>query len=380
MSNLPPRSPDFDHDSEPEVDRSGLADPVRGELAETSDFAAQAPPRDRLPDSPKPRGWRLSTIVLLRWVIQQLQTWVDQLEAFEADAAFGSGPEIVALPAECPRPQGWLNQVALWWRRQLLQLRRWLPAGANRRLSDSGLTAIVALLIAALVSSGSLVIPIAKTPETVATAPQTNQAPSTSTIAVDQQPVELTAPTQGKPLPRDSGPGLETPPRDPTQPFTSGADSAASPSSPPIVPEPPPPARIPPEQITDPTQQLIALVQEQVILALPDQLPSQTDRSLVDLVRIVQPNFSQGQLEIEISQDWYDRDRQQQDQLIAALWQQAQALNFMRMVVTDFQGAVLARSPIVGTAAIVLKRRRSEIPKLSSHSGFSNPSKVIVLG
>jgi hypothetical protein len=56
---------------------------------------------------------------------------------------------------------------------------------------------------------------------------------------------------------------------------------------------------------------------------------------------------------------WYELRASRQNKLAAEMLDRAQELEFNRLVITDAEGTLLARSPVVGSEMIILQRDRS---------------------
>lgn len=134
-------------------------------------------------------------------------------------------------------------------------------------------------------------------------------------------PVEITIP-----------PAIETPPE----------LTAPKPSKPVVTVAPPPP-------VLTPEQKLLAQIQ--------NKIAEITKESAEGLIQSVQANFKSGQLTVKISDDWYKFDVAKQDKLAADMWSRARELDFSQVEISDTEGRLIARSPIVGSNIIVLKRQ-----------------------
>ncbi|HEY9698587.1 MAG TPA: hypothetical protein V6D10_15095 [Trichocoleus sp.] len=77
------------------------------------------------------------------------------------------------------------------------------------------------------------------------------------------------------------------------------------------------------------------------------------------LVQTVQPSLSRSRLTVKLAHAWYQLAPDAQDQLSNELLKRSQQLKFSALEIQDAEGTVLARSPVVGSKAIVLQRHPS---------------------
>jgi hypothetical protein len=204
----------------------------------------------------------------------------------------------------------------------LRQLRDRLPASINRNWSDQALTGAIIGLLVLLLWSISTLLPDQPQPTTVA------KAPPAETIV--RSPAPTVAPT---PTPTPIPPLVKAP-AEPKPVEISPSPVAPSPS--------PPPLKLTPEQT------LIARIQNQVV-AISNQYAN-------GLVQSVQASFRSSRLIVHISDGWYGLSRSQQDKLAGELLSRTQNLDFSKLELVDGAGTLLARSPVVGTEMIILKR------------------------
>jgi len=179
--------------------------------------------------------------------------------------------------------------------------------------TGNGLTAWVALAIAAVV--GILVwtkLPSLRTPE-VAMTPIEAAPPAMITT-----PPELTSPAPPQPV---------------------EIEPATLPDvTPPVVETPP----------LTPEQNLVATIEEQVMEI--------SDRFASGLIESIQVDFDSSNLTIKVSNDWYTLPPLQQDQLANRMLERSGDLDFTHLEITDAQGKLLARNPVVGNEMVIFKR------------------------
>jgi hypothetical protein len=201
------------------------------------------------------------------------------------------------------------------WRPLLRQIRDRLPTAIKRNLSDRALTGAIAGVLVILLWTVSSLLPAKPPPTTIAEAPPAETVvPLPSPIATI--PPLVKAPDVPKPV-----------------------EISPVPSKP---ANPSPPLKLTPEQT------LIARIQDQVA-AISNQYAS-------GLVQSVQANFRGSRLIVNISDSWYGLSRSQQDNLAGEILRRTENLDFIKLELIDGSGRLLARSPVVGSEMIILKR------------------------
>lgn len=265
------------------------------------------------PSSPKPRGnpqqtqtpqiLKAQSIKALRGTIRVLEGVVAKLEA---EPAQGTTPIF-------------LDQILNGWGAVLEKIRSFLPKNLSA-LSNTALTGIIAGIAVILVWTTSVLLPGKPQPAVVANVPDSEPAP-TPTIT---PPPQLTAPTAPEPI-----------------------EVAPSPVE--VTPSPEPePSPAPPVQLT-PEQNLIASIQNQVAEI--------SDRYADGLIQSIQANFEGSSLTVKVGDDWYNLKQSQQDKLAEKMLERSKELDFTHLEITDSQGKLLARSPVVGNEMVILKRQ-----------------------
>ncbi len=221
---------------------------------------------------------------------------------------------LVKLEAEPPdtirETPSFLDKLQRGWSGALAKIRSLLPENLNQKLSDTGLTAIVVAIAVLGVWIASALLP-GKLTE-VATVPTETPVPTAEITT----PPELTAPAAPQPIE--------------------------------VVPSPEPVPSPTPMALT-PEQSLIASIQNRVAEI--------TDQYANGLIQSIQANFQGSSLIIKVGDDWYTLKQSQQDKLAARMLERAKELDFSHMEITDPQGALLARSPVVGNDMVILKRQ-----------------------
>lgn len=277
------------------------------------------------------KNWRRLQPVLKTQVLKVLRGTVQVLEAAIAKVETLDSPPPPTVEAPASRAetgselpwsrkllaqfQALLARLQPWWAWALEQIRARLPESLNQKLSDQGLTGAIAGLLIILLWIGSGLFPNQSPPQEVRKPPSQRRPPP-----------ELTAP-----------PALKAP---------------ETPQ--PVVVSPPPPAPLPspapaPVLKLDPEQKLIADIQTQVTEI--------TDQYAQGLIQAVQANFQDSRLTVNVSDGWYSLSAAQQDKLATEILQRSQALDFSKLNITKAE-TVLARSPVVGTEIVILKRHK----------------------
>jgi len=221
---------------------------------------------------------------------------------------------LVKLEAEPPdtirETPSFLDKLQRGWSGALAKIRSLLPENLNQKLSDTGLTAIVVAIAVLGVWITSALLP--SKPTEVATVPTETPVPTAEITT----PPELTAPAAPQPIE--------------------------------VVPSPEPVPSPTPMALT-PEQSLIASIQNRVAEI--------TDQYANGLIQSIQANFQGSSLIIKVGDDWYTLKQSQQDKLAARMLERAKELDFSHMEITDPQGTLLARSPVVGNDMVILKRQ-----------------------
>jgi hypothetical protein len=189
------------------------------------------------------------------------------------------------------------RSLQAFWDATLAKVRSLLPAAWNEKLSDWGLTGAIAGIVVVLLVTTAALLP--ETPAQVAKAPP-------NTI---EAPPELKAPEPPQPV------EVETPP---------------------------------PPELT-PEQSLIAGIQNQVAEI--------TNRYGNGLIQSIEANFEASRLIVKVSDGWYDLKESQQNKLADEILRRSNELDFSKLQITDPKETLLARSPVVGSNMVILKRQ-----------------------
>lgn len=288
-------------------------------MSEQSPPPEQTPtpmPLETTPLPPQPL-WKAPVIKVLQFTIQQLQGAVAALEKPPAPVL-----ETVEKPTK-PKLEDRVLPNYSWfqsaWNGVLGRIRAILPASWNEKLSDLGLTAAIASLIVVILWTSAAIIPGGTDTKPIAGSPN----PPTITAAPPEEVADLP--------PTPTPPAIEAPPE------------LTAPEPPQVLePEPPPPPVLTPEQ------SLIAGIQNQVTEI--------TNQYAEGLIQSLNANFESSQLAIAVSDRWYSIPASKQDKLADDMLRRAAELDFSKLEISDLNGTLIARSPVVGDKMIVLKR------------------------
>ncbi|QZZ19599.1 hypothetical protein J5X98_19970 [Leptothermofonsia sichuanensis E412] len=219
------------------------------------------------------------------------------------------------------------EQFQVWWAKLLVWVRSRLPEDWNEKLSDRVLSAAIAGILLLLLWISSGIFSGKPKPASVAIAPS---PPSTSPVNPPTSPQVKAR--------RPELPGLTKPSGE--QPVAQKPAVRVSPA--PTV-KPSPPLKLTPEQ------KLIAQIQ--------DQVAEITNQYVNGLIQAVQANFRSSRLIVKVGNGWYGLSQPQQNKLANEMLGRARQLNFSKLEITDPEGVLLARSPVVGPEMIILKRQ-----------------------
>jgi len=265
----------------------------------------------------KPTFWQTLQPILLREAIVLLEGITHLLS--QAASQLKTTATRQQIPSEQLAPEhSWLGRLTPWlqrcatlWWQAMGWLQQRLPGNLRDRTNRTTLSAIalVALLLLVWLNPLSWFQP-----------PQHPSRPrpqATSSILVQPRPSPVATPQ---------------PTSIPPTPITT-----------------PPPSPIPtPTVPVFPTSDTATVRQQ--LLATCDRYSNALDPTLT-------LNPSEQRLELMLARGWYDLSPATQDQLAQTLWQQTHDLGYRTVVITDTQGELLVRDPIVGENAIVVRRK-----------------------
>jgi hypothetical protein len=104
---------------------------------------------------------------------------------------------------------------------------------------------------------------------------------------------------------------------------------------------------------TDTTPQISP--ERQLATALNTRLAQIASQYPDDLVSNISIDSTGDRLTVKLAPAWLEIDSAQQQQSIAKLWQQARSLQFSKLEISDNEGNLIARSPVVGNEMILVR-------------------------
>lgn len=225
-------------------------------------------------------------------------------------------------------------QVRQFWSGVLAPIRFLLPRKLSANLSDLGLTSIIAGLLVVVLWTPTLF---------------SNSPSQVATIEPEPLPVVITP----EPLPTITNPPELIAPSEESKPIevipTPETEVTPIPEAE-VIP-------IPEVEVTPTPVPKVELTPEQSLIAsIQAQITQEGDRISDGSIQSIRANFAGGSLVIQVKDDWYSLAKSEQDKLAQKLLYQSQQLDFTHLEITDSQGTLLARSPVVGTNMIVFKR------------------------
>jgi hypothetical protein len=246
-----------------------------------------------------------------------------------------------------------LTRLQAWWTKTLPQIRHRLPASLNEKLSDRALTNLAIATVVFLVLTTNSIL-----------SPSKPKAPEVARVPLSQRvpPAELTAP------PELSAPEAEIPvaiaPPEETAPVP--APILVEPEVPAIAeapeipldlvaPEPPEPIAVTAPEPSEPPAPVLS-PQEQILASIQAKVSEVTNQYTADLVQSVKTNLVGNRLTVALSDRWYNLPINQQDQLASEVLAKAKTLDFTKLEITDTEGKLIARTPVVGSGMVILQR------------------------
>ena len=257
--------------------------------------------------------WKTAIIQVLRGTIGVLETTVVKLET--------------ETPADTQKKTNFLSR----WDGFLRTFRLFLPSNISNNVSDTLLTGIFAVIFVVTIGITTFMF-IPKSVEVATVPPVEAVIPPKSVIEPEPTPTPVIEP-EVIPTP--------TPVVEPEVIPTPVIETETTPT--PVI------------ELT-PEQALLAAIENQfsdITIAVKN---TQDKNIISQLIKPLQANFRTSDLTVKISDIWYNLEKSQQDKLAADILQRSQELNFIHLEVVDFQGKIIARSPVVGNKMIIFKR------------------------
>jgi hypothetical protein len=272
-----------------------------------------------MPDSPQPKSktiqnlqenwnrfqpaFKEQTVKTLKSLDALLQSTLKKLGADSNSTtppSGGTGSSKSPSPSVVDKFLPSLEQIQSFWNAVLQKIRSLLPPTTSQKLSDWGLTAIIAG-VAILVFWIGVAISTGNSPQEVARVPSEEI----------QSPVELKAPNKPKSVK--------------------------------VVAPTPPVFQLTPEQ------SLIASIQDQV-----GEIAKEYSN---EIVKSLEVNFPKSRLDVKVGNGWYALSNEEQDRIVEQISNRSEKLKFQKLNLKDEQGALVARTPVVGKNMVILQRR-----------------------
>lgn len=114
------------------------------------------------------------------------------------------------------------------------------------------------------------------------------------------------------------------------------------------APQVPAPLELAEPKLT-PEQRLVAAVRSQIAGVAR---PYQSDPFVTGL----SANFDADVLRVQLTAQWYDLEDADRSQLANELWHKARSLDFSHVEILDPRGVLVARNPVIGDRAVVLRQ------------------------
>ncbi len=293
---------------------------------------------------------------------------------------------------------GFLQKLQQIWISLLGKIRLIIPAQFSAKLSDTALSGIIGGLVVMIFlitsnvfdSKPSQVATVSSNteiPQVVSTTEPESIVPSKETVSPPSEeetpPVIEKQATSVPPEETASEPEIEIPPATEKQttslpseeetvseqkqeiPLPTQQETEPKPKVeiPPLIEQTPqeetvskPEIETPPTPLT-PEETLIAAIQNQVGEISLNLKSSSSQRTFSEIIESIQANFLNSNLTIKINNNWYGLEKKQQNKLAAEILQRSQELDFTHLEITDLQGKLIARNPVVGTEMIIFKRK-----------------------
>lgn len=272
----------------------------------------------------------LGSISALRLLVSALNKGLASLET-SAPKAASKAPAADTV---------WQKAEPIWqkfwplWQKLLGFLRGVAPANWREtlgELSDKALSWIIIGFLLLFLWFWSIITPDAKpTPKMAA-------RPPAPTRTVSQAP---------KPMPTVKPSPVKATPTPPAVPAVAAAPKPA-------------PAKVAPKASPAPVATTAAkpqLSKEQTLLADVRTALKKSSPDAEGLIQDLKLNLPDSRLQVQLQGDWYKLSAPEQDKLAQSLWQGSNRFDFEKLELLDPQNRLVARSPLIGTEMIVLRR------------------------
>jgi hypothetical protein len=109
-----------------------------------------------------------------------------------------------------------------------------------------------------------------------------------------------------------------------------------------------------------PAQPVVPVPDPALMTNIQTQIAEVTDRYAEGLIQAVQANFQSHLLTVKVGDSWFNLDSGSQAQLANELLKRSHKLDFNTLELTDSEGELLARSPVVGAKMVIYERIKQE--------------------
>ena len=96
--------------------------------------------------------------------------------------------------------------------------------------------------------------------------------------------------------------------------------------------------------------------EQNLIAALAEKLLQLSQNYQEDIVLSIEPNIANNILIVRITDDWYQLETTEQDEIVADIFTRSQKLEFIKLEIKDQNDNLVARSPVVGQNMIIFRR------------------------
>ncbi len=243
-------------------------------------------------------------------------------------------PKPEKTPSATPQEKGAAKPSLL--QKVLGVVRSFLPEAISQKLPDGVLAGAIAAIFLLLLTL-PLVLP---------TGDGATEVAEVAAIEEPQLPPEAIAPEES-PLPVEE-----------VSPEISLSEEIAEdePSSSTLVaPEPTEPIEVTPAPVPKLTPE------QYLVVAIKHQISDITNQYGGGVIESIEVNFPASLLVVQLSNDWYDLDETEQDELANKMFQQARDLDFKKLEAVDPEGVLLAREPVIGSEMIIMQRSLWEL-------------------
>ncbi len=96
--------------------------------------------------------------------------------------------------------------------------------------------------------------------------------------------------------------------------------------------------------------------EQDLIAALSKKLLQLSQNYQEDIVLSIEPNIDNNILIVRITDDWYQLETTEQDEIVADMFARSQKLEFRKLEIKDQNDNLVARSPVVGQNMIIFRR------------------------